>query len=79
MRVVDTLMHREGLGLNASDLLHMYCIVHLRRDPTSRMYTGNHYLRLGKPHQPQTKLVTDAPDKDMYLNEFIWVLESWKF
>ncbi|GFZ15602.1 hypothetical protein Acr_25g0000110 [Actinidia rufa] len=43
------------------------------------MLEGNHYLRLRKPNQPQTRLVTDSPDKDQYLNDFIWVSGQWEF
>ncbi|GFZ05656.1 hypothetical protein Acr_17g0012280 [Actinidia rufa] len=31
------------------------------------------------PNQPQTRLVTDSPDKDSYLNDFIWVFGQWEF
>ncbi|GFS29075.1 hypothetical protein Acr_00g0005230 [Actinidia rufa] len=31
------------------------------------------------PNQPQTRLVTDSPDKDQYLNDFIWVSGQWEF
>ncbi|GFS36149.1 hypothetical protein Acr_00g0044370 [Actinidia rufa] len=43
------------------------------------MLEGNHYLRLRKPNQPQARLVTDSPDKDQYLNNFIWVSGQWEF
>ncbi|GFS46132.1 hypothetical protein Acr_00g0100300 [Actinidia rufa] len=43
------------------------------------MYEGNHYLHLWKPNQPQTRLVTDSPDKDSYLSDFIWVSSQWEF
>ena len=43
------------------------------------MLKGNHYLRLRKPNQPQMRLVTDSPDKDQYLNDFIWVSGQWEF
>ncbi|GFZ08577.1 hypothetical protein Acr_20g0003850 [Actinidia rufa] len=43
------------------------------------MLEGNHYLRLRKPNQPQTRLVTDSPDKDQYLNDFIWISGQWEF
>ncbi|GFY82979.1 hypothetical protein Acr_02g0012190 [Actinidia rufa] len=42
-------------------------------------YEGNHYLCLRKPNQPQTRLVTGNPDKDMFLDEFFWVSGSWEF
>ncbi|GFY92591.1 hypothetical protein Acr_08g0009870 [Actinidia rufa] len=44
-----------------------------------RMLEGNHYLRLRKPNQPQTRLVMDSPDKDQYLNDFIWISGQWEF
>ncbi|GFS41428.1 hypothetical protein Acr_00g0074240 [Actinidia rufa] len=31
------------------------------------------------PNQPLTRLVTDSPDKDQYLNDFIWVSGQWEF
>ncbi|GFS40644.1 hypothetical protein Acr_00g0069670 [Actinidia rufa] len=34
---------------------------------------GNHYLHLRNPHQPQTRLITNNPDKELFLNEFVWV------
>ena len=43
------------------------------------MYIDNHYLGLRKPHQPKPRLVTDARNKDTYLNEFVRVSESWEF
>ena len=40
---------------------------------------GNHYLRLRNPNQPQTRLVDSNLDKDLFLDEFIWVLGGWEF
>ncbi|GFS35165.1 hypothetical protein Acr_00g0038170 [Actinidia rufa] len=59
--VVDALMQRERLEFTAEDLLHIYCVVRPRKDFETHMFKGNHYLRLRKPSQPQTRLVND-PD-----------------
>ncbi|GFY95164.1 hypothetical protein Acr_10g0005490 [Actinidia rufa] len=69
----------EGLEFTAEDLFHVYCVVKPRKNPETQMLEGNHYLRLRKPNQPQTRLVTDSPDKDQYLNDFIWVSGQWEF
>ncbi|GFY97537.1 hypothetical protein Acr_12g0000780 [Actinidia rufa] len=76
---VEALMQREGLEFTAKDLLHVYCVVKPRKNPETQMLEGNHYLCLRKPNQPQTRLVTDSPDKDQYLNDFIWVSGQWEF
>ncbi|GFY85505.1 hypothetical protein Acr_04g0002430 [Actinidia rufa] len=76
---VEALMQREGLEFTAEDLFHVYCVVKPRRTPVTQMLEGNHYLRLRKPNQPQTRLVTDSLDKDQYLNDFIWVSGQWEF
>ncbi|PSS08026.1 Ubiquitin-associated protein like [Actinidia chinensis var. chinensis] len=39
----------------------------------------NHYLRLRDPSQPQMRLVTSSQGKDLFLDEFVWVLGSWEF
>ena len=76
---VEALMLRENLEFTAEDLLHVYCLVKPRRNPETQVLEGNHYLRLRQPNQPQTRLVTDSPDKDQYLNDFIWVSGQWEF
>ncbi|GFY87801.1 hypothetical protein Acr_05g0014400 [Actinidia rufa] len=76
---VEALMQREGLEFTAEDLFHVYCVAKPRRNPETQMLEGNHYLCLRKPNQPQTRLVTDFPDKDQYLNDFIWVSGQWEF
>ncbi|GFZ19784.1 hypothetical protein Acr_28g0004890 [Actinidia rufa] len=76
---VEALMQRERLEFTAEDLFHVYCVVKPRKNPETQMLEGNHYLRLRKPNQPQTRLVTDSPDKDQYLNGFIWVSGQWEF
>ncbi|GFY92773.1 S-adenosyl-L-methionine-dependent methyltransferases superfamily protein [Actinidia rufa] len=77
--VVEALMQREGLEFTAEDLFHVYCVVKPRKNFEAQMLEGNHYLRLRKPNQPQMRLVTDFPDKDQYLNDFIWVSGQWEF
>ncbi|GFZ09861.1 hypothetical protein Acr_21g0004600 [Actinidia rufa] len=79
MLAVEALMQREELEFTAEDLLHVYCVVKPRKNLETQMLEGNHYLRLRKPNQPQTRLVTDSPDKDQYLNDFIWVSGHWEF
>ncbi|GFZ04894.1 hypothetical protein Acr_17g0004660 [Actinidia rufa] len=76
---VEALMQREGLEFTAKDLFHVYYVVKPRKNPETQMLEGNHYLRLRKPNQPQTRLVTDSPNKDQYLNDFIWVSSQWEF
>ncbi|GFZ19654.1 hypothetical protein Acr_28g0003590 [Actinidia rufa] len=76
---VEALMQREGLEFTVEDLFHVYCVVKPRKNPETQMLEGNHYLRLRKPNQPQTRLVTDSPDKDQYLNDFIWISGQWEF
>ncbi|GFS32081.1 hypothetical protein Acr_00g0020710 [Actinidia rufa] len=76
---VEALMQREELEFTTEDLLHVYCVVKPRKNLETQMLEGNHYLRLRKPNQPQTRLVTDSPDKDQYLNDFIWVSSQWEF
>ncbi|GFZ21761.1 hypothetical protein Acr_29g0009230 [Actinidia rufa] len=77
--VVEALMQREGLEFIAEDLFHVYCVVKPRKNPKTQMLEGNHYLRLRKPNQPHTRLVTDSLNKDQYLNDFIWVSGQWEF
>ncbi|GFS33409.1 hypothetical protein Acr_00g0028250 [Actinidia rufa] len=48
------LKEREGKEFTTEDLLHVYCVVGPKKDPKTQMYTGNHYLQLRKPNQPQT-------------------------
>ncbi|GFY97771.1 hypothetical protein Acr_12g0003120 [Actinidia rufa] len=79
MLAVEALMQKEGLEFTADDLLHVYYVVKPRKNPETQMLEGNHYLRLRKPIQPQTRLVTDSPNKDQYLNDFIWVSGQWEF
>ncbi|GFY86368.1 hypothetical protein Acr_05g0000070 [Actinidia rufa] len=73
------LKSREGLEFTTEDLFHVYCVVKPRKNPETQMLEGNHYLRLRKPNQPQTRLVTDSPDRDQYLNDFIWISGQWEF
>ena len=37
------------------------------------------YLCLKNPCQPQTRLVTGNPYKDLFLDEFVWVSGNWEF
>ena len=77
--VVDTLMCQMELPFSATDLLHVYIVVRPKREPSSPFLKGNHYLRLRNPRQPQTRLVTDNPDKDLFLEEFVWFSGNWEF
>ena len=76
--VVDTLMRQEELAFSASDLLNVYTMGHLKELGTN-LLNDSHYLRLRNPCQPQMRLVTKIPNKDMYLDEFVWILGNWKF
>ena len=76
---VDALMKRKGKEFTIEDLLHVYCIVRPRKNLETLIYEGNHYLHLQKPNQPQTRLVMNSPNKDLYLNFFVWVFGQWKW
>ncbi|GFZ00552.1 hypothetical protein Acr_14g0001870 [Actinidia rufa] len=54
---MDALMQREEQEITAEDLLHVYCVVYPRKNLATQMLVGNHYLRLRKPNQPQTREV----------------------
>ena len=64
---------------SVSDLFHIYTVIRPKKEPSNPFYSGNHYLRLRDPSQPQTRLVTCSSDKDMFLDEFVWVSGSWEF
>ncbi|GFY87964.1 hypothetical protein Acr_05g0016030 [Actinidia rufa] len=53
---VEALMQREVLEFTADDLFHVYCVVKPRKNLETQMLEGNHYLRLRKPNQPQTRI-----------------------
>ncbi|GFZ09225.1 sorting nexin 1 [Actinidia rufa] len=76
---VDTLMRQLELPFSASDLLHVYTVVHPKREPGTPFLKGNHYLHFRNPRHPQTRLVTNNPDKSLFLNEFAWVFGKWEF
>ena len=46
---VDTLMRQQNLYFIASDLLHVYTVVHPKRDPYTNLLKGNYYLWLRNP------------------------------
>ena len=77
--VVNTLMHQMELPFSAEDLLHVYTVVRPKREPHSPLPQGNHYLRLRHPNQPQTRLDTSNLDKDLFVDEFVWVSGNWEF
>ncbi|GFZ03471.1 hypothetical protein Acr_16g0000950 [Actinidia rufa] len=66
------------LPFSAADLLHVYTVVRMKESGTP-FFKGNHYLLLRNPRQPQTRLVAGNPDKDLFLNEFVWVSGKWEF
>ena len=72
-------MRLMELPFSAEDLLHIYTIVQLKRKSGNPFYEGNHYLRLRNLNQPQTRLMTGNTDKDLFLDEFVWVLGAWEF
>ena len=76
---VDTLMQILDKSFSAKDFLHVYTVVRPKNVPSNPFYEGNYYLRLRKPVQPQTRLVTGNPDNDLFLDEFVWVLGGWEF
>ena len=79
MLVVDTLTCQMELPFSAEDLLHVYTVVWLKREPHMPLSQGNQYMCLKHPNQPQTRLVTRKPNKDLFLDEFAWVLDKWLF
>ncbi|GFY97124.1 FLG22-induced receptor-like kinase 1 [Actinidia rufa] len=72
---VDTLIREMELPFSVEDLLHVYTMVRLKRESGSPLLKGNHYLLLKNPRQPQTRLVIGNPNKDLFLDEFVWVLD----
>ena len=70
MLVVHTLMQILHKPFSAEELLHVYTMVR-PKEPSNPLYEGNHYLHLRKLDQPQTRLVTDNLDKDLFLDEFV--------
>lgn len=72
-------MHILDKTFSAEDLFNVYTMVRPKRESGNPLYTGNHYLRLRNPNQPQTRLVDDNLDKDLFLDEFIWVSGGWEF
>ncbi|GFS30012.1 hypothetical protein Acr_00g0009680 [Actinidia rufa] len=78
----DMALNRAQMLVRDSETLAQFRVDHRipddpRKNPETQMLEGNHYLRLRKPNQPQTRLVTDSPNKDQYLNDFIWVSGQW--
>ena len=76
---IDTLMCQMEKPFSAKHLLHVYTMVRPKREPSTPFFKGNHYLRLRNPCQPQTRWVTDNPDTDLFLDEFVWVSGNWEF
>ena len=74
--MVDALKHLLYKPSSAEDLLHVYTVVHPKMELGNPFSEGNHYLRLRRPDQPQTILVTGNMDKDFFLDEFVWVSGS---
>ena len=68
---VETLMRQMKLPFCVADLLHVYSVVRSKREPSIPFFKSNHYLHLKNPHWLQRRLVTDNPDKDLFLNEFV--------
>ena len=68
-------LHRARSGY----VVHVYTVVLPKKEPGNSFYEGNHYLHLKNPNQPQTRLVDGNPDKDLFLDEFVWVSGSWEF
>ena len=88
MQVCQLCLYRARGGYDNVDITqafqcggytHVYTVVRPKREPDNPLYEGNHYLRLRRPDQPQTRLVTGNPDKDLFLDEFVWVSGSWEF
>ena len=73
MLTVETLMSQVELPFSSSDLLHVYTVMHPKTELGTPFFKVNNYLCLKNPHHPQTKLVTDNENKDLFLNKFVWV------
>ena len=69
--VVDTLMNILDKPFSAFDLFHIYTVVRPNKELGNPFYGGNHYLRLRVPSQPQMRLVTGNPDKELFLDKFV--------
>ncbi|GFZ01025.1 hypothetical protein Acr_14g0006600 [Actinidia rufa] len=67
------------LSFSVEDLLHVYIIVWPKKKASTPFFKGNYYLCLKNLLQPQKRLVTNNPNKDLFLNEFVWVLGNWEF
>ncbi|GFS37723.1 hypothetical protein Acr_00g0053650 [Actinidia rufa] len=78
-KLLRTVLSTCGLTFMQVSVNFVRTVLAPRRNPETQMLEGNHYLCLRKPNQPQTRLVTDSPDKDQYLNDFIWVSGQWEF
>ena len=61
--MVDTLMNILDKPFSASNLFHIYTVVWPKKELGNPFYSGNYYLCLRDPSQPQTRLVTRSPDK----------------
>ena len=70
---VDTLMRREGMEFYTYDLLHIYTVVLPQKEPNTNLFPGNHNLQLWTNQHPWTRMITDILDKDLYLDDFVWV------
>ncbi|GFS42013.1 hypothetical protein Acr_00g0077680 [Actinidia rufa] len=76
---VDTLVNILDKPFSASDLFHICTIVRPKKEPGNPFYSGNHCLCLRDPNRPQKRLVTNSPDKDLFIDELFWVSGSWEF
>ena len=70
-------MRQMYTAFSDQDLLHVYTVVWPKKEPSTPFFKGNLYLSLRNSRQPQTRLVTGNPDKDLFLDEFVWVSGSW--
>ena len=53
--VVDTLMRQQELTFSILDLLHVYIVVHPKKELGTQFLKGNQYLQLRNPCHPQTR------------------------
>ena len=73
MLAINALFQLEGLPVSAFDFLQMYNVVWPKRERHTKLFLGDHYLQLRNNKEPHTSLVLENTDKDVFLDDFIWI------